>query len=70
MSGEGPAKQGISGQQVIFEPLSRLAPKADVTYRVVGQCLAPGDCRIQVLLKTEEMEKPVTKEESTRVYKD
>ena len=70
VSGEGPAKQGISGQQVIFEPLSRLAPKADVTYRVVGQCLAPGDCRIQVLLKTEEMEKPVTKEESTRVYKD
>ncbi len=24
MSGEGPAKQGISGQQVIFEPLARL----------------------------------------------
>jgi uncharacterized repeat protein (TIGR01451 family) len=70
VSGEGPAKQGISGQQVIFEPLSRLAPKADVTYRVVGQCLAPGDCRVQVLLQTDEMDKPVTKEESTRVYKD
>jgi hypothetical protein len=70
ISGEGPARQNITGQQVIFEPLTRLAPKADVTYRVVGQCLAPGDCRIQVLLKTDEMDKPVTKEESTRVYKD
>ncbi len=70
VSGEGPSKQAINGQQVLFEPLARLAPKADVTYRVVGQCLAPGDCRVQVLLKTDEMEKPVTKEESTRVYKD
>jgi uncharacterized repeat protein (TIGR01451 family) len=67
---EGPAKFAIDGQRVVFEPLARLAPKADVTYRVVGQCLAPGDLRVKVQLQTDEMAQPVTKEESTRVYKD
>jgi hypothetical protein len=50
--------------------LARLAPKADITYKVVGQCLAPGDLRVMVQLKTDEMDRPITKEESTRVYKD
>ena len=69
-SGDGPSHPTIDGQRMLFEPMSRLAPKADVTYKVVGQCLAPGDLRVQVLLKTDDMEKPVVKEESTRVYKD
>ncbi|HZZ26969.1 MAG TPA: hypothetical protein VFE46_03085 [Pirellulales bacterium] len=70
VSGEGPSRQAIEGQRIAFEPLARLAPKADVTYRVVGQCLAPGDLRVQVLLQTDDMAKPVVKEEGTRVYKD
>lgn len=70
VSAEGPAKYATSGQQIVFEPLARLAPKADITYKVVGQCLAPGDLRVMVQLKTDEMERPITKEESTRVYKD
>jgi uncharacterized repeat protein (TIGR01451 family) len=70
VSAEGPAKYATSGQQTVFEPLARLAPKADITYKVVGQCLAPGDLRVMVQLKTDEMERPITKEESTRVYKD
>jgi uncharacterized repeat protein (TIGR01451 family) len=70
VSAEGPAKQATSGQQIVFEPLARLAPKADITYKVVGQCLVPGDMRVMVQLKTDEMERPITKEESTRVYKD
>jgi len=70
VSGDGPSKQTIDGQRIVFEPLDRLAPKADATYRVVGQCLAPGDLRVQVLLQTDDMSKPVVKEDSTRVYKD
>jgi len=70
VSAEGPAKQATSGQQIVFEPLARLAPKADITYKVVGQCLAPGDLRVMVQLKTDEMDRPITKEESTRAYKD
>jgi uncharacterized repeat protein (TIGR01451 family) len=70
ISGDGPSKQAIEGQRIAFEPLARLAPKADITYRVVGQCLSPGDLRIQVMLQTDDMAKPVVKEEGTRVYKD
>jgi uncharacterized repeat protein (TIGR01451 family) len=70
VSGDGPSKQAVEGQRIAFEPLARLAPKADVTYRVVGQCLQPGDLRVQVLLQTDDMAKPVVKEEGTRVYKD
>ena len=50
--------------------MQRLGPKADITYRVIGQCLKPGDARMQVELMADEMQKPVVKEESTRVYKD
>ncbi len=70
VSGDGPSKQSIEGQRIVFEPLARLAPKADVTYRVVGQCLSPGDLRVQVMLQTDDMAKPVIKEEGTRAYKD
>lgn len=70
ISGDGPSRGAVDGQRIVFEPMTRLAPKADVTYKVVGQCLSPGDLRVQVLLQTDEMAKPVVKEESTRVYKD
>ncbi len=67
---EGPAKFALDGQRVVFEPLARLAPKADVTYKVTAQCQSPGDLRIKVQVQTDEMAQPVTKEESTKVYKD
>ena len=67
---EGPAQHRMEGQRIVFEPMARLAPKADITYRVVAQAVAPGDSRIRVLLQTDEMTEPVTKEESTRIYKD
>jgi uncharacterized repeat protein (TIGR01451 family) len=70
VSGEGPTRQTVEGQRIIFEPMQRLGPKADITYRVIGQCLKPGDARMQVELMADEMQKPVVKEESTRVYKD
>ncbi len=70
VSADGPARYSIEGQQVIFEPLARLAPKADVTYKVTAQALAPGDLRIKAQLMTDEMQQPITQEEGTKVYKD
>ncbi len=62
----------LEPNRVAFEALPRLAPKADVTYRVRVQGVQPGDQRLRVQLLTDEMETdtPVTKEESTRVYSD
>lgn len=70
VAAEGPARHTIEANRVIFEGLSRLAPKADTTYRVRVQGLQPGDLRLSVQLLTDEMTTPVTKEESTRVYSD
>jgi hypothetical protein len=63
-------RYAIEGQSLTFEPLARLAPKADTTFRLRVQGLQAGDLRAQFLLKTDEMETPVSKEESTRVYAD
>lgn len=67
---QGPTRFEVNGASVIFEPLERLAPKADTTYRLRVQGLRAGDLRVQVQLKTDEMQTPVTKEESTHVYAD
>ncbi len=67
---QGPTRYQVDGSSVTFEPLERLAPKADTTYRLRVQGLRAGDLRVQVQLKTDEMQTPVTKEESTHVYAD
>lgn len=69
-SAEGQTRYTIEGQEVRFQPIARLAPKADTTFQIRAQGLEPGDLRVQVQLMTDEMEGPVTKEESTRVYAD
>ncbi|MBX3412517.1 MAG: DUF11 domain-containing protein [Pirellulales bacterium] len=65
---EGPTRHLFDGQTVTFDSLSRLAPKADTTYRIRTQSLRPGDLRIKVQLLTDDLQSPVTKEESTRVF--
>ena len=70
VSAEGPMRHADEPGRVIFEPLPRLAPKADTTYRVRVQGVQPGDLRLRVELSTDEGTQPVSKEESTRVYTD
>jgi len=55
---------------VVFDSLARLSPKGDATFRVKVKALRPGDIRARFQLKTDDMQSPVTKEESTRVYAD
>jgi len=70
LGGEGPTRYVIEGQQVLFDPLPQLAPKADTTYKVKAQGLRAGDVRVSVRLLTDELRTPVTKEESTKIYAD
>ncbi len=70
MSADGPTRHQIEGGQIFFEGLERLAPKADATYRVRVRGQRPGDQRLRVQVQCDEMDSPVTKEESTRVYAD
>jgi hypothetical protein len=70
LSAEGPVRHQIAGSTVLFDKLTRLAPKADTTYRVRVKGLQAGDMRMRVRVLTNEITTPIVKEESTRVYAD
>jgi len=70
VAAEGPTRNALEGNRVLFEPLARLAPKADTTYRVRARAMRPGDLRVRVQVLTDDLQSPVVKEESTRVYSD
>jgi uncharacterized repeat protein (TIGR01451 family) len=70
LGGTGPTRHTIDGGRVIFEPLARLAPKADTSFTVRVQAIQPGDLRMRIMVLTDGIRQPVTKEESTRVYTD
>lgn len=70
LSGEGDTRAVVEGQTIRFAPLPRLSPKADATYKVRAQGLAPGDHRIRVQVLSGEMSEPIIREESTLVYSD
>lgn len=60
----------IEGRQIIFEPLPRLAPKADVIYRIQVRGRAAGDVRFRTRVRADGLREPVLREESTRIYRD
>ncbi|MBX7074692.1 MAG: DUF11 domain-containing protein [Pirellulales bacterium] len=70
ISAEGPTAHVVDSAQVVFEPVARLAPKADTTFVVRVKATVAGDMRLRVQLTSDEMRTPVTKEESTRVFGD
>jgi len=70
LQAEGPTRHAIQGNQIVFEAVPRLAPKADATFRIRVRGIGAGDMRCRVQLLSDEMTSPVTNEESTRVYAD
>lgn len=70
VSASGETRQQITGQQVVFAPIGRLAPKGETQYRVVAQGTRPGDHRVRVQITSDEVQQPIVKEVSTRVYAD
>jgi hypothetical protein len=58
------------GRELIFEPLPKLAPKADVIFRIQVRGIAPGDARFRTKIRTDGLKEPVLREDSTRIYSD
>jgi uncharacterized repeat protein (TIGR01451 family) len=69
-TGAANCKFQVQGKDVIFEPLPRLAPRADAIYRVNVRGIAPGDLRFRARITADGLSEPVLKEESTKVYGD
>src|SRR5262249_2224345 len=70
MDATGPARYTFETGRVTFATLGRLAPKADVSFHVKVRAHRSGDQRVRVQVATDEIQAPVVKEESTRVYAD
>ena len=60
----------VQGKDIVFEPLPKLAPRADAIYRVNVRGVAPGDLRFRARITADGLTEPVLKEESTKVYGD
>jgi uncharacterized repeat protein (TIGR01451 family) len=67
---EGPTRYTINESRVTFDGMAQLPAKAEASYRIRVKALRPGDLRARFQLSSNDMQKPVTKEESTRVYAD
>lgn len=70
VEGNGPSKGAVEGQRVQFEPLARLAPRGEAIYKIRVRGVKAGDPRIRVQVASDEIQSPVSKEESTKVYAD
>lgn len=70
VSAEGATQGGVQGQNVIFEPLGKLAPQAEAIFKIQATGLRTGDYTIRVQVASDDLQTPVTKEEPTRVYAD
>jgi uncharacterized repeat protein (TIGR01451 family) len=70
VSAEGPVSHEITGREIIFEPIARLAPRADAGFQIRVRGDRAGDMRFAVELHCDQLDRSLKKEESTRVYAD
>ena len=58
-----------SGGTIQFESIPLLAPRSENVYRLSARSQTEGDHRINVQVISDDLRSPITKEESTRVFK-
>ncbi len=67
---EGPTDGVVQGKQVQFAPLAQLGPREKAVFRIRARGALSGDSRLLVQVRSDQAPKPVSKEESTKVYAD
>jgi uncharacterized repeat protein (TIGR01451 family) len=67
---QGPIRYRQEGNQIIFEPVSSLAPKADLQLRLNVKPMMPGDARFTLQVTSSTLQEPLLKMEATRIYSD
>jgi hypothetical protein len=68
----GPTRHTVESGRVVFDPLSRLAPRADTTFTIEVEAVRAGDSdsRLRVELTSDETTTPITRDEPTVVFSD
>ncbi|MEN6407581.1 MAG: hypothetical protein ABFC77_14055 [Thermoguttaceae bacterium] len=67
---EGPTRYSAESDRITFDGLAQLAPKDEAVFHIRAKALRAGDLRARFQLLTDDLQTPVNKEESTRVYAD
>ena len=66
---EGATKGALyDGDSVVFEPLATLEPQAEAKWHVTVKALKVGDVRFKIDVTSDQLERPVHREESTHFY--
>ena len=67
---QGPAKCHAEGKVIVFDPVPKLAPRADAIFRVNVKALQAGDVRFKAQITSTNLVEPVLEMEATRIYAD
>ncbi|MCX7699414.1 MAG: hypothetical protein N2039_00910 [Gemmataceae bacterium] len=66
----GPVRYTQHGNEIIFDSIPKLAPRADAIFRVTVKTKAPGVANFRSRITSTLLVDGVTKEEATRIYTD
>ena len=61
----GASKSRLEGNTVIFDVLPALAPSAKATWKVRVKAVGEGDLRFRLEVKSDQLQRPVSEEESS-----
>ncbi|HEY7311522.1 MAG TPA: CARDB domain-containing protein [Gemmataceae bacterium] len=66
----GPVRFHEDGKTIVFEPIEKLAPKADAIFRINVKAVEAGTVRFKIQMTSTNLTEPVIKMEATRIYSD
>ncbi len=69
-SAQGAVQFRQDGKTIIFEPIDKLAPRADTTLKITCKAQEPGTVRLKVQVTSTDLPEPVIKLVPTRIYSD
>lgn len=64
----GASKSRLEGNSLIFDVLPALAPSAKATWKVRVKAVGEGDLRFRLDVKSDQLQRPVSEEESSNFY--
>ena len=64
----GASKSHLEGRKLVFDVLPALAPSAKATWKVRVKAVGEGDLRFKIEVKSDQLKRPVTEEESSNFY--
>jgi len=67
---QGPVRFHEDGKTIVFEPLEKLAPRADAIFRINVKAMEAGTVRFKIQMTSTNLTEPVMKMEATRIYSD